>query len=66
VLEGGHGGRSEAELTAWIAACGLGIEGGVDYGTLRHVDVAAHVYAALRVEPEIVLDGKAFASVGQL
>jgi hypothetical protein len=46
-----------------IAACGPGIEGGADYGTPRHVDVAAHVYAALGVEPEIVLDGKAFASV---
>jgi len=63
VLEGGHGGGSEAERTAWIAACGPGIEGGADYGTLRHVDVAAQVYAALGVEPEIVLDGKAFASV---
>ncbi|MEY9927032.1 arylsulfatase A-like enzyme [Catenulispora sp. GP43] len=63
VLEGGHGGGSEAERTAWIAACGPGIEGGADYGTLRHVDVAAHVYAALGVEPDIVLDGKPFASV---
>lgn len=63
VLEGGHGGRSTAERTAWIAACGPGIEAGADYGTLRHVDVAAHVYAALGVKPEIVLDGKAFAAM---
>jgi arylsulfatase A-like enzyme len=63
VLEGGHGGGSEAERTAWIAACGPGIEAGADYGTLRHVDVAAHVYAAMGVDPPIVLDGKAFASM---
>ena len=63
VSAGGHGGDSEAERTAWIAACGPGIEGGAEYGRLRHVDVAAHVYAALGVEPGIVLDGKAFASV---
>ncbi|GAA2043643.1 alkaline phosphatase family protein [Catenulispora yoronensis] len=63
VLEGGHGAGSDVERTAWIAAAGPGIEGGAEYGSLRHVDVAAHVYAALGLEPRIVLDGKAFASV---
>ncbi|ACU69081.1 type I phosphodiesterase/nucleotide pyrophosphatase [Catenulispora acidiphila DSM 44928] len=61
--EGGHGGTTTPERTAWIAACGPGIQAGADYGTLRHVDVAAHVYAALGVEPEIVLDGKAFQTM---
>lgn len=63
ILDGGHGAGSDAERTAWIAAAGPGIEAGADYGTLRHVDVAAHVYAALGVDAGVVLDGKAFASV---
>ncbi|NUP50556.1 MAG: phosphodiesterase [Catenulispora sp.] len=66
VDEGGHGGDSEVERTAWIAACGPGIGAGVEMGVLRHVDVAAHVYEAVGLAGELgdmPLEGKAFAVV---
>jgi predicted AlkP superfamily pyrophosphatase or phosphodiesterase len=50
---GGHGGDSDVERTAWIAACGPGIAAGSEMGTLRHVDVAAHVYEALGLAEEM-------------
>jgi predicted AlkP superfamily pyrophosphatase or phosphodiesterase len=64
---GGHGGDSDVERTAWIAARGPGIVAGAEMGTLRHVDVAAHVYEALGLTEEMAglpLEGKAFAVVG--
>jgi predicted AlkP superfamily pyrophosphatase or phosphodiesterase len=66
VDEGGHGGDSDVERTAWIAACGPGIVAGMEMGTLRHVDVAAHVYEAVGLTEAtagLQLEGKAFASV---
>jgi predicted AlkP superfamily pyrophosphatase or phosphodiesterase len=66
VDEGGHGGESDVERTAWIAACGPGIVAGVEMGTLRHVDVAAHVFEAVGLAAamgELALEGKAFAAV---
>ena len=66
VDEGGHGGDSEVERTAWIAASGPGIEAGVDMGTLRHVDVAAHVFEAIGLSESMAglpLGGKPFAAV---
>lgn len=65
VDEGGHGGRSMVERTAWIAACGPDIEPGVAPDReLRHADVAAHVFAALGMEPDRhwTLDGRPFAT----
>lgn len=62
--EGGHGGRSELERTAWIAACGPGLPPGqAPAGPLHHADVAAHVYTALGIapDPHWTLDGRAFA-----
>ena len=65
VDEGGHGGNTEVERTAWIAAFGPGIEPGVEPGSvlggagsgastgaareLRHVDVVPSIYTALRL-----------------
>lgn len=66
VDEGGHGGDSEVERTAWIAANGPGIAAGVEMGTLRHVDVAAHVYEAIGLTEAMAglgLEGKPFAAV---
>jgi hypothetical protein len=67
VDEGGHGGDSDVERTAWIAACGPGIVAGSEMGTLRHVDVTAHVYEAVGLTEAMAglpLEGKAFAAVG--
>jgi hypothetical protein len=64
--QNGHGGESDVERTAWIAACGPGIAAGSEMGTLRHVDVAAHVYEAVGLAEEMAahpLEGKAFAAV---
>ncbi|WP_308222512.1 alkaline phosphatase family protein [Kitasatospora sp. A2-31] len=60
--EGGHGGRSEAVRTAWIAACGPDIPPGTVPADLRHADVAAHVYCALGIapDPHWSLDGTPF------
>ncbi|MGK4583854.1 alkaline phosphatase family protein [Kitasatospora sp. HPMI-4] len=62
VDQGGHGGRSELERTAWIAAQGPGITPGAPVGPLHHTDVAAHVYAALEIvpDPHWTLDGRPF------
>ena len=60
--QGGHGGRSTLERTAWVAACGPGLEPGAPVQPVRHVDVAAHVYAALEItpDPHWTLDGRPF------
>jgi hypothetical protein len=64
VDEGGHGGDSDVERTAWVAASGPGIEAGAEHGPVRHVDVAAHVFEALGLLGELAehpLEGKPFA-----
>ncbi|QMU77497.1 sulfatase-like hydrolase/transferase [Streptacidiphilus sp. PB12-B1b] len=60
--QGGHGGRTSLERTAWVAACGPGLEPGAPVEQVRHVDVAAHVYAALDIapDPHWTLDGRPF------
>ncbi|WP_307844361.1 alkaline phosphatase family protein [Actinospica acidithermotolerans] len=66
VEDGGHGGRSTLERTAWIAACGPDLAPGVAPDReLRHVDVAAHAFAALAIEPDRhwTLDGAPFRTV---
>ena len=66
VDEGGHGGDSDLERTAWIAASGPGIAPGAEPGTLRHVDVAAHVYEAVGLSEAMAglpLEGKPFAAL---
>jgi predicted AlkP superfamily pyrophosphatase or phosphodiesterase len=66
VDEGGHGGDSDVERTAWIAACGPGIEAGADYGVLRHVDVAPHVFRAIGLGDGVAgldLEGRGFEAV---
>lgn len=65
---GGHGGDTDVERTAWIAAFGPGIEPGgtADAGRpLRHVDVAPSVYTALRLPlgREAAFDGLPFNGV---
>ncbi|WP_338056900.1 alkaline phosphatase family protein [Streptomyces sp. ZAF1911] len=62
--EGGHGGRSELERTAWVAACGPGLAAGVTPPSVRHTDVAAHVYAALGIglDAHWTLDGTPFTA----
>ncbi|MFJ2415344.1 alkaline phosphatase family protein [Streptomyces brevispora] len=64
VDEGGHGGRSDQERTAWVAACGPGLSAGKAPSVVRHADVAAHVYAALGLERDThwTLDGTAFTA----
>ncbi|WAZ25942.1 HAD-IA family hydrolase [Streptomyces cinnabarinus] len=59
---GGHGGRTAEERTAWLVAAGPGI--GAPARTLRHVDVAAQVFAALGRHPDRhwTLDGTPFAA----
>ncbi|MFG2821404.1 alkaline phosphatase family protein [Kitasatospora sp. NPDC048365] len=67
VDQGGHGGRSELERTAWIAAAGPGIVPGAPVGPLHHTDVAAHVYAALEItpDPHWTLDGRPFTPAAE-
>jgi predicted AlkP superfamily pyrophosphatase or phosphodiesterase len=62
VDQGGHGGRSTLERTAWVAACGPGLAPGAPVRPVRHVDVAAHVYQALEIvpDPHWTLDGRPF------
>jgi predicted AlkP superfamily pyrophosphatase or phosphodiesterase len=65
VDEGGHGGRSTLERTAWIAACGPDIAPGVAPDReLRHVDVGVHAFTALSLEPDRhwILDCLPFAT----
>ncbi|SDJ59699.1 alkaline phosphatase family protein [Streptomyces indicus] len=61
--EGGHGGRSARETTAWIAARGPGIAPGEPERELRHEDVAAQVFASLgrAVDSHATLDGWAWS-----
>ncbi len=63
--QGGHGGRTDLERTAWIAASGPGITPGGAVAPLHHTDVAAHVYAALQItpDPHWTLDGRPFRPV---
>ncbi|QMU70793.1 alkaline phosphatase family protein [Streptacidiphilus sp. P02-A3a] len=65
--QGGHGGRSVLERTAWVAACGPGLAPGAPVEPVRHVDVAAHVYAALEItpDPHWTLDGRPFTPATQ-
>jgi arylsulfatase A-like enzyme len=70
VDEGGHGGHSTLERTAWIAARGPDIAPGVTPNReLRHVDVGVHTFTALGLEPDRhwTLDGRPFvtAAAGQ-
>lgn len=63
--EGGHGGRSDLECTAWIAASGPDLAPGVTPARpLRHVDVAAHVFRSLALVPDRhwTFDGAHFAT----
>lgn len=62
--EGGHGGRSELERTAWVAASGPGLIAGATPPVVRHTDVAAHVYAALGIglDAHWTLDGAPFTA----
>jgi hypothetical protein len=46
VDEGGHGGDSPEERTAWIAACGSGVPTGGPL-ILEQADVAGHVHHVL-------------------
>ncbi|MBT2395934.1 alkaline phosphatase family protein [Streptomyces sp. ISL-100] len=61
--EGGHGGRSDLETTAWIASCGPRIAAGAPDRPLRHEDVAAQVFTSLGRDPDShwTLDGRAWS-----
>ncbi|MFC8967484.1 alkaline phosphatase family protein [Streptomyces sp. NPDC057094] len=61
---GGHGGRSEQERTAWVIAAGPDI--GAAPAVVRHVDVAAQVFASMGREADRhwTLDGRPFTAVG--
>jgi len=48
--EGGHGGESDSERTAWIAAAGSGIQG-APVSALEQADVAAHALHVLGLPP---------------
>ena len=64
---GGHGGRSTVERTAWVAASGPGIAAGGPVLPVRHVDVAAQVYAALEIapDPHWTLEGRPFTPAAE-
>ncbi len=51
VDEGGHGGESDVERTAWIAARGAGLPPGVAPAALEQADVAAHALSVLGFDP---------------
>lgn len=61
---GGHGGRTEEECTAWLITVGPGIAAGAVPRAVRHVDVAAQVFASLgrHVDRHWTLDGRPFAA----
>ncbi|MFC9483179.1 HAD-IA family hydrolase [Streptomyces griseus] len=64
--EGGHGGGSPAERTAWLACAGPDITAGARPARpVRHEDVAAEVYAALDRTPDShwTLDGSRIPTV---
>ena len=48
--EGGHGGDTDAERTAWITACGPGVPSGLS-APLELADVAGHVSHVLGLAP---------------
>lgn len=48
--EGGHGGDTAAERTAWIAAAGVGVPAGWQ-GGLELADVAGHAFSVLGLTP---------------
>ncbi|GAA2390323.1 hypothetical protein [Nonomuraea africana] len=60
---GGHGGESEPERTAWIAASGPGVPGDPP-AALEQADVHAHVLFALGIapRPEWALAGRPFSA----
>lgn len=64
VRAGGHGGRSGAERTAWVACSGPDVIAGRTPDRVRHEDVAAHVYAALgrTADRHWTLDGRPFTA----
>lgn len=59
---GGHGGRTPEERTAWVACTAPHLPPGPPRRELRHVDVAAQVYASLERTPDShwTLDGRPF------
>jgi arylsulfatase A-like enzyme len=61
---GGHGGRSHEERTAWLIAAGPGLRSAPP--KVRHVDVAAQVFASLGRDADRhwTLDGRPFAATG--
>ncbi|MEU0354385.1 HAD-IA family hydrolase [Streptomyces cyaneofuscatus] len=66
--EGGHGGASQVERTAWLACAGPDITAGArPLRPVRHEDVAAQVYAALDRTPDShwTLDGTAVPTLPQ-
>ncbi|MEY9872636.1 arylsulfatase A-like enzyme [Streptacidiphilus sp. MAP12-33] len=64
VDEGGHGGDSVLERTAWIACAGPEFTPGAITAPLRHVDVVPQVFASLGLAPDRhwTLDGLPFAA----
>ncbi|WP_042375847.1 alkaline phosphatase family protein [Streptacidiphilus melanogenes] len=64
VDEGGHGGDSVLERTAWIACSGPEFTPGAITAPLRHVDVVPQVFASLGLQPDRhwTLDGLPFAA----
>jgi hypothetical protein len=64
VDEGGHGGDSVLERTAWIACSGPEFAPGSITAPLRHVDVVPQVFASLGLQPDRhwTLDGLPFAA----
>ena len=48
---GGHGGESDEERTAWIAARGPGLPPGLAPAALERADVAAHALSVLGFDP---------------
>lgn len=63
--DGGHGGRTDPERTAWVACCGPDVAAGPPPSRpLRFEDVAAHVYASLgrAADSHWTLDGLPFST----
>jgi len=50
VDEGGHGGDTPEERTAWIAAAGAGVPADLGDAVLEQADVAAHALAVLGID----------------
>jgi arylsulfatase A-like enzyme len=63
---GHHGGDSDAERTAWIAAAGQGIDATSATAGVDHADIHSHVLALfdIPVQPEWELQGSAFGAPG--